>query len=216
LNRSAGNQSNKSGKPLSATLFKLMLVVLSVLVVIGTASGQESNKAAVVVRLNEDETAISCVEFSEEEITGIELLNRSGLAVDSKVEGMGSLVCSIEQTGCPSNDCFCQCSGGGDCTYWSYWHQSGGSWRYAPIGASQNRIHDGDVDGWSWGPGSVTEAIAPPLITYEGVCSGPDAVSTAAPAESAAPIDWLTYAVFGAIILGLALLYLFSRRRTKV
>ncbi len=32
-------------------------------------------------------------------------------------------------------------------------------------------MSQGDVDGWSWGPGSVISAIEPPLTSFEEICS---------------------------------------------
>ena len=174
---------------------------------------QGPNKAAVVVRLDDDQVASRCVSFSEESLSGMDLLRRSGLAIDTKVEGMGSLVCSIENTGCPADDCFCQCSGGSECVYWSYWRNQDEGWAYARVGATQNQIEHGSMDGWSWGPGSLTEAIAPPEVTFDEVCSEDNVTATAETPEAAGAPNWQPYVVFAGVLLLLGGVMVLSRRR---
>ena len=110
------------------------------------------------------------MEFSEPEITGLDLLLRSDLNVAIEVQGLGALVCSIDGTGCGADDCWCQCKGGGDCIYWSYWLRDSGSWQYAQIGSVMTKVKSGSIQGWSWGPGAVNAAIAPPPLTFADVC----------------------------------------------
>lgn len=133
---------------------------------------QTTNQAALVVRHGAGQVETRCVEFSEPQITGYDLLARAGFDVSVDAMGLGAAVCAINGTGCPANNCFCQCSGA-SCQYWSYWHQANGSWDYSMVGASSYPVTNGVVEGWSWGPGSVTQAIAPPLLTFEQICAAP-------------------------------------------
>lgn len=48
-------------------------------------------------------------------------------------------------------------------------------------------IEDGSVDGWSWGPGSITEAVPPPDITFDEVCLA-EATNTPTATSSPLPI----------------------------
>lgn len=155
----------------------VVVIVTITLAVYGRGIAQEPSRAGIVIRLSESETISKCVAFEDEDISGLELLERSGLTTQIRAEGMGSLVCSINETGCPANDCFCQCKGGGECVYWSYWQESAEGWQYARLGAGSYRVTAGEMDGWSWGPGSLTDAIAPPEITFEEICSE-DAATT--------------------------------------
>lgn len=168
-------------------------------------AAQEPGRAALIVRLDEERVEARCVAFSEPQITGYELLRRSGLEMEANVQGMGALVCEIQGTGCPPGDCLCQCKGGDACTYWSYWHQTDGEWSYASVGASANQVEDGAVEGWSWGPGSVAEAIEPPALTFEEVCSGSVVASDTNPPDGAA-----SAAVAPTIAAGAALALLFG------
>lgn len=150
-------------------------------------AAQSTNRAALVVSLGGGNVQTRCVEFSEPQITGYDLLLRSGLEPVVDVQGGGALVCRIDGVGCPAENCLCQCSGGGDCIYWSYWHQIGGSWQYSQAGASMYPITDGMVDGWSWGPGSANQAVPPPDIAFSDVCQVPATETPTAVPPSATP-----------------------------
>jgi hypothetical protein len=179
---------------------------------IGLAQG--SNRAAIVVRFGEDRQESRCVAFEEPEISGLELLQRSGLNPDLDSGGMGSLLCRIEETGCPPDDCWCQCKGGDSCVYWSYWRQLDESWIYAQVGASSTKISDGAVDGWSWGPGTIANAIEPAEVSFDEVCSD-DAtlVTRAAENGSESSFNWRPILAFGLIIIGLGLVGLALKRQ---
>jgi hypothetical protein len=132
---------------------------------------QDRNQAALVIRYSDQSVQTACVDFTEPEINGLELLQRSGLDLELDVQGLGAAVCRIGQTGCPADDCWCQCKGGGDCVYWSYWQKLSGQWKYSQGGASIYTVSGGDIQGWSWGPGAVNQAYSPPDLTFENVCT---------------------------------------------
>jgi hypothetical protein len=145
---------------------------------------QSNNQAALVVRHGDNDVRTACIEFDEPHITGYELLQRSGAELQLDAQGIGALVCSIDDTGCPPNDCLCQCKGGGECVYWSYWHRLQGTWQYSQGGASVYDVEPGAVEGWSWGPGAVNQAVPPPDLTFEDVCQS-EATDTPTPTPSA-------------------------------
>ncbi|MFN2205656.1 MAG: hypothetical protein ACK2UT_07050 [Candidatus Promineifilaceae bacterium] len=146
---------------------------------------QDGNRAALVIRMNDQDVQTACVEFSEPQISGFDLLQQSGIEFAVDIQSMGAKICSIEQTGCPADDCWCQCKGGGDCIYWSYWHRLNEQWHYSQGGASTYSLGDGDVEGWSWGPGSVNEAIAPPELSFADICRSPPEEASLTGAEPA-------------------------------
>jgi hypothetical protein len=181
------------------------------------AAAQELNKAGLVVRFDDSRTETACVPFAEERINGYELLIRSGLAVTTEAQGMGALVCAIEATGCPANDCLCQCRGG-ECVYWSYWRQVESDWRYSAGGAAVSPITAGMVDGWSWGPSNLNAAAPPPALTFAEIC-GEAAVGTTAVPEPAASaeaeaINWLPYLIFALIVAALSGRLILTRRKS--
>ena len=148
---------------------------------------QSGNQAALVVRHGQDDVRTACIDFDEPQISGYELLQRSGFDLQIGVQGLGSLVCSVGDTGCPASDCFCHCKGGGECVYWSYWHRLDDSWQYSQGGASVYMVESGAVEGWSWGPGAVNQAVPPPDISYEEICQA-EAANTPTPSPTAAQI----------------------------
>lgn len=173
-------------------LLPLLVALLGLALLLSSASSRaaDDNRVALVVSLGEGETATRCVSFPEESITGYEALQRSGLAFETEVQAGGAAVCSIEGRGCPADNCFCSCPGGTDCLYWSYWHQIDGEWVYSVAGAGLYRVSDGAVEGWVWGPGSVSQAPPPPDVSFADVCAdgiGSDAVATSSTTAEATP-----------------------------
>lgn len=208
------------------TFRRLFLIILTGLVLaylVPQLAAQEPNRAALVVRMEDGSVQTSCVEFPEAQITGYDLLQRSGLDVTVDVQGMGALVCSIEDTGCPANDCLCQCRGG-ECQYWSYWHQIDGEWLYSRAGAMAYPVLDGAVEGWSWGPGSVTDAVVPSETTFASVCQDVPAQTTSNTAVLAADkrggedtaVAFLPYFLFAFILFIPALLIWRTNRQTEL
>lgn len=150
----------------------LILTVLVVALLAYTPSGAaDDNRVAVVIDYGNDQVVTRCVSFSEDNITGYEALERTGLAVETDFQTGGAAVCRIDDQGCPPDDCFCSCRGGGDCIYWSYWHFTNGTWNYSSAGSGLYQVTDGAVEGWVWGLGSVTQAQPPPVVSFADVCA---------------------------------------------
>jgi hypothetical protein len=194
----------------------LSSLALLLLFCIQTISAQEDNRVAIVIRYDDDSVASRCVTFQEEQITGYEALRRSDLALNMDFSAQGGKVCQIDSVGCPTDDCFCECRGGGDCIYWSYWHQADDSWEYAKVGAATYKVKNASVEGWSWGPGTITKALEPPDITFDEVCDDLDNQYTDQAAADNAETGlfsarWFQYSLFGAI-LGLFALVLVARQ----
>ncbi|MBN1888108.1 MAG: hypothetical protein JW850_08965 [Thermoflexales bacterium] len=145
------------------------LVCLATMVLLASSGvqighAQANNRVALVVQFGDGSTVTRCIEFSEAEIGGHDALARSGLAIVADYTNLGTAICKIEGTGCPASDCL-TCAAP---SYWSYWHLQGGGWVYAQQGSSSYRLHDGDVEGWSWGTGAP-----PPILAFEQVCVPP-------------------------------------------
>lgn len=138
--------------------------------------GQQS-RAGIIVQHASGEITTRCVTFEGEETNGEALLNLSNIPFIADVgNSLGSIICSIEGEGCifPEENCFCECSGPGKCSYWSYFIMADDQkWTYAPVGARMRKIHDGDLDAWVWGSGEKASAdAAPPDLQFEDVCAG--------------------------------------------
>ncbi len=119
-------------------------------------AAEEINHAGLVIRDSEGRLTYAWVPFTADEITGIELLQASGIPVVTVgFGGLGVAVCSIDGQGCGVSECrrnVCQASAA-DAPYWQYFQQDPANpalWRWLALGASASKVHDGDVFGWSW------------------------------------------------------------------
>lgn len=176
----------------------------------GVAGGQQpclvravsgtTNQAGLVVTFGDGRTLTYCIEFTEDSITGIELLRRSGLSVvTANSGGLGAAVCSIDGEGCSDpGDCFCQCKGG-TCAYWAYFQHREGGWQYSSVGAGNRTIRNGDADAWVWGggntaPGGASPDCAAPTATPNPTSTprSPTATATAPPSATPAPAPGAT------------------------
>ena len=140
-----------------------------------------TNRAGLVVQTGGGSTVTRCVEFDEDSLSGLDVLQRSGLSVEASFNaGAGAFVCRVEGAGCPVDNCSCAFPP----DYWSYWHLSGGSWAYASVGAGSYAVHDGAVEGWSWGAGEP-----PAVYTFDQICEPSSAAGAAlAPTVAAPPL----------------------------
>lgn len=167
----------------------LLGVVLATWIALGSgsAAADQPNRAGLVVTFSDGSTVSRCIEFAEEQISGAELLRRSGLPLVLWGTGAGAAVCKIAGEGCDNpNDCFCQCHGAG-CRYWAYYALEDGRWRYATAGSSLRKVHDGDVDGWAWGAGNAGEGATPALLAFEEICPPPSPTSAPPPPTEPPP-----------------------------
>jgi len=163
-------------------VFVLLAAVVAGATVLGAPSpvrAQPPSRVALVVHFG-DRTVTRCVSFEESQISGYDVLERSGVEVTASFGPMGAAICAIEGVGCPAERCLlCEAP-----RYWSYWRLVEGAWTYLQRGPSLAEVTDGDVQGWAWGEGGP-----PPRVAFGDVC-GPH-TSTASPTSDAtrAPTD---------------------------
>jgi hypothetical protein len=153
-----------------------------------SAQAQAENQVGLLVLHGDGQVVTRCVAFSESQLSGYEVLQRSGLDLNIEVSGMGAAICRIDGEGCtfPQQSCFCGTEGDAY-IYWSYWRQADGAWQYSSLGASNSLVQPGSVEGWVWGAGSVNSANPPPPITFAEICTPPPATPTATASPSASP-----------------------------
>ncbi len=147
------------------------------------AQATTTNRAGVIVVFDNGNVMQSCVEFTESELSGVELLRRAGfeLVTDSSY-GLGEAVCKINGQGCdfPGEHCFCECMGS-PCNYWGYWNLEGSNWTYSGQGGSSHMVSNGDVDAWVWG----NDDSDPPDLDFAALCATPTPTATHTPEPSA-------------------------------
>lgn len=140
----------------------LALVACALLMIPGqfaVVSATEFNVAGLIVDYGDGRTSYAWVPFPEDEISGIDLLERSGLdVVVVGFGGMGDAVCQIDDTGCPVDDCrqrLCQTSDP-ESPFWRFLRQTDdGEWALAATGASGATIRNGDINAWVWSGSDV-------------------------------------------------------------
>lgn len=120
-----------------------------------TIAQETPNYAGIVIRPGDGTVTYAYVPL-DQPISGIELLQRSGISLLTvSFGGLGQGVCRIEETGCDVSPCrtrLCQ-TGDRESPYWRYFQQDhSGQWVASPLGGSTAKIAPGEVDGWSWTP----------------------------------------------------------------
>ncbi len=149
--------------------FAIWLLLAALFGAVGSMSAPPSglaqdatNRAGLVVRLDADTVLTRCVSFAEQRISGVVLLERSGLEVETIFDsGLGAFVCQIDRVGCPAENCLCAFPP----DFWVYAQRVNAEWQSSPVGASTRTLTDGDMDGWVWGSSGAL-----PDLDFTDVC----------------------------------------------
>jgi len=175
----------------------LLTSCIILLIAIGDAALARADgpRRAGLVIAHDGEVLKRCVEFSQDEISGLDLLRLADVDLNYAQTGQGATICRIDGQGCsyPEQDCFCQCQGS-PCIYWSAWSLAEGGWEYSSVGASGIRVRDGKVIGWNWAAGSTSQAEPPPSASFEEICGAaptdtPTLSPTSPPTETPVPTE---------------------------
>jgi hypothetical protein len=138
--------------------------------------------AALVIQHASGSVITRCVAFAEDQITGLQLVERSGVQYEAQNFGsIGGAMCQLDRE--PSTvppGCF------GSGPYWQYFHRQGGGWQTSAFGASSSVLHDGDMDGWRYAGGTNR---APGNVAFAAVCiaAAPPPAASATVAAKAPP-----------------------------
>ncbi|TVR70832.1 MAG: hypothetical protein EA415_12230 [Sphaerobacteraceae bacterium] len=121
----------------------------------GTArSASEDTHAGMVISFGDDTTDFVLFELDPSEtITAMELLLESDYDLEiAPFGGLGEAICSIDDTGCPGSDCFCE-SFSSPAYYWQFFKWDGQQWVPQHQGASQHEMEPGQILAWAWTAG---------------------------------------------------------------
>lgn len=139
--------------PSMTSALMLALVMVGLLSTRADAA-DDVNVAGLLIDYGDGRVSYVVTPFTEESISGIELLERSGLhLLTIDMGGIGAAVCEIEDVGCDVSACrtrMCQ-TGDPDSPFWR--HMVSGdddTWRFSTRGASATVVEDGDVYAWFW------------------------------------------------------------------
>ncbi len=167
------------------------LAALAVLLLVAGAAARAQppeRRAGLVVQFGDGSLQTACVRFSEETISGLDLLLRAGLSVVVQTGGIGAAVCKIGPDGCnyPAESCFCKRDGARS-IYWAFYTLQNDTWAYASLGAANVAVGDGDVHGWAWGLGDASGGALPPVRSIDTICAPATAPAPTAPPATASP-----------------------------
>ena len=129
-----------------------------------------THRAALVIEHSNGSLIERCVAFAEEAISGLQLIQRSGVEYQAQTFGdLGAAVCQLdlEPAQVPAN-----CFGSG--RSWQYYRETSSGWSPSSSGAGGSTVHDGDVDGWHYAAGPQP----PPGIAFSQVCGAPAPAAT--------------------------------------
>jgi hypothetical protein len=165
---------------------RLLLLLVVSLLLPGPALAEGPNRVGLVVQYADGHVDTQCLAFPEQELSGEEVLRRSGLSLILDYStGIGAGVCKIGGDGCDlsrGEECFCQCQGL-NCRYWAYFEgKEDGSWTYLGVGPTGHTVHNGSLEGWAWTKGTMQEEAEtmPPQVTFAEVCAASAEQSTKA------------------------------------
>lgn len=170
------------------------------------------NNAGLVIQRQDGTVSLYCVRFPEAQITGYELLRRSGVELVVQDFGGGVFICKIQGEGqdYPREPCTPPCPSQDSCTYWGYYRFENGAWRFNDQGVTADVVRNLDIEGWRFGPHSLQGGNPPLAVALEEVCPRRELVdgASAPPSPPASPSSRAPY-VFAAglllfIVIGLA------------
>lgn len=117
-----------------------------------------SHHAYVVVQHLSGAWFERCVGFTDAQIDGQAVMDRSGIQYQARSVSAGKVVCQIDQEPLSFSACFPQKQ-----PYWALFIESGGHWSNAPGGMNDVRLHDGDALGWHYVRADDPAPAPPPL-----------------------------------------------------
>jgi hypothetical protein len=164
-----------------------------------------AHRAALVIEHGGGEIVSRCVTFAEDHLSGLQLIQRSGIEYQVRNFGsLGNAVCQLdrEPATVPAG-----CFGSG--ATWQYFQRTGTSWKQASAGPQTSTVADGGMDGWLYAAGTASPSAR---VTFSQVCRPAAAVAPSRPASLPVPVAAGIAAGVALLVLG-ALTALNLRRR---
>jgi hypothetical protein len=148
-----------------------------------------THRAGLVIQHASGSVLSRCVSFVENQLSGLQLIQRSG--VSHQVKDFGSLGVAVCQLDNEPNPVPAECFGR---TYWQYFHRTGSGWAKSALGPGNYMVMDGGVDGWRFADG---EGQPPAELAFSQVCGSPEsppATSRPSASQPASPAVQPAYA----------------------
>lgn len=119
-----------------------------------TTTDDDTGRATFII-VQTDEGLLSRAVTLTAPISGLALLESTGLSLTLAETSFGPAVCAIAGTGCPAEDCFC-----GGANFWNYGFWNGETWEGYAVGAAEAVVQPGGLELWRWGEFTGTVASA--------------------------------------------------------
>lgn len=114
-----------------------------------------ANPAGLVVQSDQGEVTTACVFFEGDSISGLALLDSSGIPYQSQ-DGFMNSILGISN---PS----------GGTLYWSYWHWDGREWVFNNVGAGDSQVLPGSIEAWHFTSWEIYPSAPPTFIPHLGL-----------------------------------------------
>ncbi len=194
-----------------------------------SAADGDVSIAGLIVDYGSGRVSYALVPFTEDSVSGFDLLDRSGLSLLAiEFGGLGQGVCAIEGTGCDIAACrsrLCQ-SGDPNSPFWQYaQRRQNGDWATSPLGASSSTVADGDIEIWSWSSeppaprtvslDDIAREIGIDLATLgDGGSLDPVSITSGQQPDASREVGWQEVGA-GAVLAGIAIVGVFALRRSR-
>jgi squalene cyclase len=121
---------------------------------------KEANAAGLVIQTDQGEVTTTCVFFDRASISGLALLDDTGMPYQSQDGFMNSILeVSNPQAGT---------------MYWSYWHWDGREWVFNNTGAGDSRVFPGSIEAWYFTSWEMFPSLPPEFVpNLSTICGHP-------------------------------------------
>ncbi len=148
----------------------LVIIAVLALLVTGTVLAQGGTKQVGLVVQFEDGSVHTEVVTVPTDATVADVLKNASVSVTISETSWGPALCAIGDTGCPSDNCFCNPN-----MFWAFYLQENGQWKAAPVGIGGYTPNDGEVVGFAWSgfDANYNPTVQPPFLTFDEIASPP-------------------------------------------
>ncbi len=176
----------------------LFLVLTALTASAALAQGGDTKQVGLVVTFADGKTSTQVVTVPKG-ASALDALQASKLAVVTAQSAQGPSLCKINDTGCPTDNCFCDQE-----HFWAYYHLNGNAWAAATEGAGVYVPANGAVEGFAWSgfDANFNPTTQPPVSTFDQLAATQQPASGLQPGVViAAVLVVLAFAAAGAFLL---------------